>query len=328
MRKEAIASGETVAQAKEEAYKKLGVSSEDIQFEILEMPRKKTLGIFGGCQAKVKAYVEIEDKKERKTPTQRAASQKKTAAPLSPKTTEQPSKKNERKSPNISPEVQETTTKFLENILNRMGAKNVKISAHAIDKGIGYEIDTDNAGLVIGRKGETLGAIQYLVSLVANNNNTQSYCRVNLNVGDYREKREETLIALANKMAAKAQKSRRRLYFEPMNPYDRRIIHTAIQKVDGVSSWSEGEGMNRHVIVALDSVKGGRKNHDTHTGHRNRNNEASPAKNNSTDTAAAYEKLVPGKKKPSVIDEPFPDVVIKNEAPVSPLYGKIETKDE
>ena len=94
---------------------------------------------------------------------------------------------------------------------------------------------------MIGHRGETLDALQYLSGLVANHVDN-SYYRITLDIGNYREKRRETLEALGKKMAAKAVRTGRNTSLEPMNPYERRIIHTAVQTVEGAKSWSEGEG--------------------------------------------------------------------------------------
>ena len=104
--------------------------------------------------------------------------------------------------------------------------------------------------MIIGRRGETLDAIQYLVSLVANRNEGE-YTRVSINVGNYRQKREETLRSLAKRNAARVLKNGRNVVLEPMNPYERRIIHTAVQEVEGVVSHSIGSDSDRRVVIAL-----------------------------------------------------------------------------
>ena len=109
-------------------------------------------------------------------------------------------------------------------------------------------IECEDYGIIIGRRGETLDSLQYLTSL-AIKNGTNKYVRVTLNVGDYRAKREETLKALATKNANFVARTGRRYSFEPMNPYERRIIHTAVQEVEGVTSRSVGSGMDRRVLI-------------------------------------------------------------------------------
>ena len=106
----------------------------------------------------------------------------------------------------------------------------------------------DTLGILIGRRGETLDALQYLTSLKVNRGR-DSYTRVTLDTENYRAKREDTLIRLANRMANRALRTGRKVSLEPMNPYERRIIHFALQQTDGVTTHSEGEEPNRHVVI-------------------------------------------------------------------------------
>jgi spoIIIJ-associated protein len=106
----------------------------------------------------------------------------------------------------------------------------------------------DDIGIVIGRRGETLDALQYLLSLVVNNKSDE-YIRIILDVADYRKKREETLIRLANRVADKVTRYRKNLTLEPMNPYERRIIHSSLQDHKYVDTHSIGEEPNRKVVV-------------------------------------------------------------------------------
>ena len=107
----------------------------------------------------------------------------------------------------------------------------------------------DNQGILIGHRGETLDALQYLTSLLVNKGG-KDYRRVTLDTEGYRAKREQTLINLANRMAAKVQRSGRRMVLEPMNPYERRILHATLQDNPHVTTHSEGEEPNRRVVIA------------------------------------------------------------------------------
>ena len=111
----------------------------------------------------------------------------------------------------------------------------------------GY-INGDTLGILIGRRGETLDAVQYLTSLKVNRGR-EGYIRVTLDTENYRTKREDTLIRLANRMANRALRTGRKVSLEPMNPYERRIIHYALQQTSGVTTHSEGEEPNRHVVI-------------------------------------------------------------------------------
>ena len=221
MLREVIKEAETIEEAKNLAAEALGMPGAELQFEILQLPQKKTLGLFGGSPARVRAYFKI-------SPAQQAA-------------------------------------EYLKEILVRMGVPNPEIKIIEGEKGSTLEISGDNLGVIIGRRGETLDALQYLAGLVANRVDN-SYYRITLNIGNYREKREQSLIGLAKKIARGAAKTGRKTSLEPMNPYERRIIHTAVQEVKGATSWSVGEEPYRHVIIGPSednpgkrSGRGGRK---------------------------------------------------------------------
>ena len=173
---------------------------------------------------------------------------------------------------------------YLESIIKAMGLTDIQMSVEEKEKNIiNINISGEDVGSVIGRRGETLDALQYLTCLVANHVEN-SYCRVTINTGDYREKREKTLEILGRKLAIKAAKTGRKSSLEPMNPYERRIIHTAVQKVQGAISWSEGENINRHVVIGPDpKSKGnyrGRSNHSRpYRGKSNHHNNAPKTSN-------------------------------------------------
>lgn len=208
MIKEAIGVGSTVIEAQENACKELGVETYEVEFEILQMPEKKVLGLFGGCPAKVRAFI-------KSSPADVAAD-------------------------------------FVKNVLSAMGLENITLDVNeSEDNGVVINLEGEDVGFVIGRHGETMDALQYLAGLVANHVDN-AYYKVTVNTGDYREKREKTLEILGRKLAFKAVKTGYKTSLEPMNPYERRIIHTAVQKVNGATSWSEGENLNRHVVIGPD----------------------------------------------------------------------------
>ncbi len=151
---------------------------------------------------------------------------------------------------NISPE--EVAEEYIKSILNAMNLKDLIVESEKNEKGVNFKIEGEDIGFVIGRRGETLDALQYLASLVANHNAEDSYFKVTIDTGNYREKREKTLEILGRKVAFKVAKTGRKVVLEPMNPYERRIIHTAVQKVNGAYSESEGENANRHVVILPD----------------------------------------------------------------------------
>ena len=137
---------------------------------------------------------------------------------------------------------------FLMELTKLMGVDvTIDMGTDAEGNVYGY-INGDTLGILIGRRGETLDAVQYLTSLKVNRGR-EGYTRVTLDTENYRAKREDTLIRLANRMANRALRTGRKVSLEPMNPYERRIIHFALQQTDGVTTHSEGEEPNRHVVI-------------------------------------------------------------------------------
>ena len=127
----------------------------------------------------------------------------------------------------------------------------VTINVHRDDEGnVRVDMFGDTLGILIGRRGETLDALQYLTSLYVNRGQ-EEYTRVTLDTENYRTKREEALRRLANRMANRCVKTGRKVVMEPMNPYERRILHSALQQNDAVFKHSEGEEPNRHVVITL-----------------------------------------------------------------------------
>lgn len=145
----------------------------------------------------------------------------------------------------------ERAEKFLRDVLDKMTLQSVEIEKSTDENAVEFNLSGEEVGFVIGRRGETLDALQYLTSLVANHGE-DPYIKVTVNTGNYREKREKTLEILGRKLAFKAIKTGKKTSLEPMNPYERRIIHTAVQKVNGAISWSEGENATRHVVIGPD----------------------------------------------------------------------------
>lgn len=169
----------------------------------------------------------------------------------------------------IKETAQEVSKDFLNTVIKLMGLDSVTVTQKETDKGIEFDVEGEDVGFVIGRRGETLDALQYLTTL-ATNRVDSSYKRITINTGNYREKREKTLEILGKKMALKCVKTGKKQSLEPMNPYERRIIHTAVQKVNGAISWSEGESINRHVVIGIDPKFKG-KNKKSYNKNKKRN---------------------------------------------------------
>ena len=208
MIKEVIGKGETLESALADAKSQLGLTETDeVEFEVVQRPEKKVLGIFGGKLAEVKISI------------------------------------------NSSPA--DIAEDFIKNVIVAMGLKDITVNVEKTEDSASFDIEGEDVGFVIGRRGETLDALQYLTSLVANHVDN-NYFKVSVNTGNYREKREKTLKILGRKLAYKAVKTGKKTPLEPMNPFERRIIHTSVQKVRGATSWSEGENANRHVVIGPD----------------------------------------------------------------------------
>ena len=147
-------------------------------------------------------------------------------------------------------EAEGRAVEFLSNVTKLMGV-DVSITPRRDEEGnLRVDMMGDTLGILIGRRGETLDALQYLTSLFVNRGQ-ENYVRVTLDTENYRAKREEALTRLANRMANRAVKTGRKVVMEPMNPYERRILHSALQGNDAVTTHSEGDEPNRHVVITL-----------------------------------------------------------------------------
>ncbi|MGN0299257.1 MAG: RNA-binding cell elongation regulator Jag/EloR [Lachnospiraceae bacterium] len=147
--------------------------------------------------------------------------------------------------------VMEDGVEFLERVFKTMNMQvTITMSYDEEEKTISYDLEGDDMGVLIGKRGQTLDSLQHLVSLVVNKN-SENYLRVKLDTENYRERRKETLENLAKNIAFKVKKTRKPVALEPMNPYERRIIHSALQNDQYVTTKSEGEEPFRHVIVMM-----------------------------------------------------------------------------
>ena len=142
---------------------------------------------------------------------------------------------------------------YIKTVLESINCQNVTVKVASRENASMIILDGDDLSILIGRRGETLDALQYLAGLVANNGG--GHYKISIDICNYREKREETLTALANRIAAKALETGKCRTLEPMNPYERKIIHTAVQAIEGVKSGSFGEGLDRRVVIAPEDVE-------------------------------------------------------------------------
>ena len=222
----------------------------------------------------------------------------------------------------IEPKI-EIAKAYLTEIFEKMGAGDVTMEfTKAPDRTVIIHLNGDSIGSVIGKRGETLDSLQYLVCLVANRLRRREgdYVRFTMNAGNYREKREETLRALAARMAKKALKTGRPVALEPMNPYERRIIHAVVTDIEGVTSKSNGEEPNRKVIIKptrVEAREGGRSRRDGGRSRRGgrRDHEPRQPRENRENVQSAGE---------TAVREPAPHREAKKLDDSIKLYGKIE----
>ena len=262
MIKEAVATGATIEEAQQAAVLALDAPvSADVQFEILCMPEKKVLGIFGGKQAEVRAFYEAPDEKpaKKEKPVKKNESKK---APKSEKSAEKAEKVEEPKTEkpaevielSACPDNVKKAYDYLQTIISGIGVEGTTVEISRIEKDYFFKImSEEDYSLLIGRRGETLDSIQYLVRLVANKSkNDSEFSKISINIGNYREKREATLKDIARRTASKVKKYGRNIALDPMNPFERRIIHTEVAKIADVTSYSVGSDADRKVVIALE----------------------------------------------------------------------------
>ena len=226
-----------------------------------------------------KPAAEKPEKKEKKQPAEKKPRAEKKAEPEAEKP-EQPAEKKEKKparkpaerkpkqpaekKPITPAEQADPATaageaqQFLQELTRLMGVE-VAVNVHVDEEGnVRVNMEGDSQGILIGRRGETLDALQYLTSLKINKGKSE-YTRVTLDTEGYRARREEALVRLANRMANRAVKTGRRVSIEPMNPYERRILHSALQGNPAVTTHSEGEEPNRHVVITVNKPQRAKK---------------------------------------------------------------------
>ena len=270
------ATGKTVDEARAKACALLGVQAEDmnVSYEVLEMPQKT--GFLGLKLTPAKVRVSVEEPDAPKAPEAPAAEapaaapvEEKVEAPAAPAAKEA-APAEEPKAEEAAPVAEATpaeeaeevevpinieenskvkaAVEYLQEVITRMGVNDVTFSAVQKGEATIIRLDGEKLGALIGRRGETMESLSYLASLVANRLEGD-YIKLGLDVAGYRDKRESDLTALAQRIGAKVRKTGRSFAMEPMNPYERRIIHSAIGKMEGVRSESKGEGRDRRVVI-------------------------------------------------------------------------------
>ena len=271
------ATGKTVDEARAKACALLGVQAEDmnVSYEVLEMPQKT--GFLGLKLTPAKVRVSVEEPDAPKAPEAPAAAETPAAAPVEEKVEAPAAPAAEEAAPAEEPKAEEAApvaeaapaeeaeevevpinieenskvkaaVEYLQEVITRMGVNDVTFSAVQKGEATIIRLDGEKLGALIGRRGETMESLSYLASLVANRLEGD-YIKLGLDVAGYRDKRENDLTVLAQRIGNKVRKTGRSFAMEPMNPYERRIIHSAISKMEGVRSESKGEGRDRRVVI-------------------------------------------------------------------------------
>ncbi len=268
----------TVDEAKALAAQEFGVSADDIDFEILEQPRKTLFGGLKG-EAVVKAIYEpvAEIAEEVAAENVNADVDDDDAADEQSASTAYSAEDDENdygelpEDFDVSTSVKvQTAIKYLTDVLKGLGLENFAINPIKRDGNVVLDITGDKLGIVIGKRGETLDSLQYL-AILASNRAEESFCRISLDCNGYRDKRRETLCSLAKKTSAKVIRQGRKIALEPMNPYERRIIHSVVAEIEGVSSRSSGTEPYRKVVIYADKPhfeRGERSEREGRSGRR------------------------------------------------------------
>ncbi len=265
-------STEKSAKSKNEAIElalaELGVSREDAEIEILDEGSRGFLGI-GSRDARVRVTVkgaqetEIEDYNEPVEPAAKNEIKKEVRR----ETKREPKRNKPTRESLGSPDAD--AKKFLDDMFAAMGL-DVKVDASFDGDTVTVNLAGDNMGIVIGKRGDTLDSIQYLTSLVVNQRN-EEYIKVSIDTENYREKRTDALLALSNRLAAKVARTGKKFTLEPMNPYERRVIHSNLQNHPDVTTFSVGQEPYRKVVIAPKNSKPYKKD-----GYKKRGNRRKP----------------------------------------------------
>jgi spoIIIJ-associated protein len=225
--------GKTVDEAIEAALAELGVSREQIEYEIIEEPSKGLFGFLGGKPARVRVTLKAEQAQAAAAPQkERPARAEREIRPIQ-----------------ADSETVEKAKKFLQQVFAAMNL-DVKIERMTHEDHVTLNLRGDDLGILIGKHGQTLDALQYLTSLAAHRD-AEERVRIVLDVEDYRKRREETLARLALRIADQVKMRGDKVVLEPMSPHERKVIHMTLQDDPKVATFSEGEEPFRRVVVSL-----------------------------------------------------------------------------
>ncbi len=299
--------------------KELGVNEADIKITVVEEPVKKLFGKKGDykIEAEYKAVADEAPAAVTATNDTESAETVKNDAP-----TEAPVAKDADHTEKVA-----MAAAYLEKVLTALGVEDFKVNIIEKDDITVLDIVGEKLGIVIGRRGETLDSLQYL-AILASNRHDEPYCRITVDCNGYRDKREETLKSLAERTANKVLRQGRRVTLEPMNPYERRIIHSKVAEIEGVYSNSIGEEPYRKVVISASQPhRDNNRRNDRRGGGRRNGNGGNRSYKQSTGFSTSFEREY--KRSQTAVENTASDAgefskeAVETERNAT-LYGKIE----
>lgn len=290
--------------------KELGVDEADIKITVVEEPVKKLFGKKGDYKIEVEFETVTEAAPAAADETAPAE-----AAEAAPAVTDAD-----------HTEKVAMAAAYLEKVLTALGVEDFKVNIIEKEDITVLDIVGEKLGIVIGRRGETLDSLQYL-AILASNRHDEPYCRITVDCNGYRDKREETLKSLAERTANKVLRQGRRITLEPMNPYERRIIHSKVAEIEGVYSNSIGEEPYRKVVISASQPHRDNNRRNDRKGGRRNGNGANRSYKQSTGFSTSFEREY--KRSQTAVENTASDVgefskeAVETERNAT-LYGKIE----
>ena len=339
MNREVEATGKTVEEAYAAGCAALGVSADDlnVSYEVLEFPVKK---LFKSIPAKVKVTAEEPDAPKvsaaKAAPAPRAEvpaapkAPEKAAAPAAAKTAEKPAADEAEVAIDLSQNAKvKAAVDYLAEVAGLMGVQNAQFTAVQKGEATIVKVEGDELGALIGRRGETMESLSYLASLVANRMEGD-YIKLGLDVAGYRGKREQDLTALAQRIGEKVRRTGRAFAMEPMNPYERRIIHGAVSTVKGATSSSTGVEPNRRVVISSTVPPTGGKEGSREGGRGGRNGRGGNRRGNGGRGNGGERRSRPaGERRPRLEDPPaIGGPVRREQAETAPKSEKSAVEQE
>ena len=289
--------------------KELGANEADIKITVVEEPVKKLFGKKGDY--KIEAEFEIISAE---------------GAPVATAVTEEAAETAPAVNDADHTEKVAMAAAYLEKVLTALGVEDFKVNIIEKEDITVLDIVGEKLGIVIGRRGETLDSLQYL-AILASNRHDEPYCRITVDCNGYRDKREETLKALAERTANKVLRQGRRITLEPMNPYERRIIHSKVAEIEGVYSNSIGEEPYRKVVISASQPHRDNNRRNDRRGGRRNGNGGNRSYKQSSGFSTSFEREY--KRSQTAVDSASSDAGEFSKEAVeaernATLYGKIE----